>query len=101
MISLANLQAELPLNQLRVDARPAKLFRNTEQHRALESMDGMLPYNGNHDNMIDRFDGRALLDFYGDPVPIKRQKTADEEMLDEVCQPAGNDCLTSGMLTSE
>ena len=47
-------------------------------------MDGMLPYNGNHDNMIDRFDGRALLDFYREPLPIKRQKTADEQMLDEV-----------------
>ena len=78
------MQAELPLNTLRIDARPAKLFRNTEQHRAVENMEGMLPWNGNHDNMIDRFDGRALLDFYRDPVPSKRQKTADEQMLDEV-----------------
>lgn len=66
-----------------MDARPAKLFRSTEQHRAVESMEGMLPWNGNHDNMIDRFDGRALLDFYRDPVPSKRQRTADEQMLDE------------------
>ena len=73
------------MNTLRVDARPVKLFRNTEQFRAVESMEGMLPWNGNHDNMIDRFDGRALLDFYRDPVPSKRQKTADEQMLDEAC----------------
>ena len=24
----------------------------------------MLPWNGKDDNLIDRFDGRALLDFY-------------------------------------
>lgn len=24
----------------------------------------MLPWNGKEDNLIDRFDGRALLDFY-------------------------------------
>ncbi len=78
------MKAELPLNILRVDARPVKLFRNTEQHRAIESLEGMLPWNGNHDNMIDRFDGRALLDFYRDPVPSKRQKTADEQLLEEV-----------------
>ena len=60
------------------------MFRNSEQHRAIESMDGMLPWNGNHDNMIDRFDGRALLDFYKDPLPDRQRKTADEQMLDEV-----------------
>ena len=34
--------------------------------------------------MVDRFDGRALLDFYKDPVPGQQRKTADEMMLDEV-----------------
>lgn len=51
-------------------------------------MEGMLPWNGDQDNMIDRFDGRALLDFYRDPVPSKQRKTADEEMLDEVPPPS-------------
>lgn len=81
---LTRVQAELPLNLLRVDARPAKVFRNAEQHRAIESMEGMLPWNGNHNCMIDRFDGRALLDFYKEPLPTKRKKTADEELLEEV-----------------
>ena len=72
------------MNLLRVDARPAKLVRNTEQYRAVESMEGLVPWNGNHDNMIDRFDGRALLDFYKDPLPRRQKKTEDELQLEEV-----------------
>ncbi|KAL3137981.1 hypothetical protein ABBQ38_005221 [Trebouxia sp. C0009 RCD-2024] len=48
-------------------------------------MEGMIPMNGQHDNLIDRFDGRALLDFYRDPV--NRQvsaKTEDELELEEL-----------------
>ena len=48
----------------------------------------MLAWNGNADNMIDRFDGRALLDFYKDPDPRKKPEKTDEELeLDEVTQP--------------
>jgi hypothetical protein len=38
------------------------------------------------DNMIDRFDGRSLLDFYRDPPPHikKRERTAQEQRLEEV-----------------
>ena len=49
-------------------------------------MEGMIPMNGQQDNLIDRFDGRALLDFYREPV-IGRQtkhKTEDELELEEV-----------------
>ena len=78
------IQAEHPLNALRVDARPVKVFKNTEQYRAIESMEGMLPWNGDQENMIDRFDGRALLDFYREPVKRDQNKTADEIQLQEV-----------------
>ena len=45
----------------------------------------MLAWNGDAENMIDRFDGRALLDFYKDPDPRnKPQKTDDELELEEV-----------------
>ena len=27
----------------------------------------MIPWNGDDDNIIDRFDGRAVLDFYIEP----------------------------------
>lgn len=46
----------------------------------------MIPWNGQQDNLIDRFDGRALLDFYREPEPHARrpQKTEDEMELEEV-----------------
>ena len=44
----------------------------------------MIPYNGQEDNLIDRFDGRALLDFYRDPVPSRRPKSEEELELQEV-----------------
>ena len=48
----------------------------------------MLAWNGDAENMIDRFDGRALLDFYKDPDPRnKPQKTDDELELEEVPPP--------------
>ena len=68
-----------------MDARPARLIRNYDQYRAVENMEGMIPWNGNEDNLIDRFDGRALLDFYREPLPQRRQKTDEEEQLEEVC----------------
>ena len=57
---------------------------NQEQYDAIESMQGMLPWNGQQDNLIDRFDGRALLDFYQEPPQVKRVKTDREKHLDEV-----------------
>jgi hypothetical protein len=57
-------QGEDPFSTMRVDGRSCRLFRNDEAARAIEHMEGMLPWNGKADNMIDRFDGRALLDFY-------------------------------------
>ena len=79
-------QAEQPLNLLRVDGRPSKIIRSDEQYRAIESTEGMLPWNGHVDNLIDRFDGRALLDFYREPPPasLRRPKSDEDLELDEV-----------------
>ena len=40
----------------------------------------MIPWNGDDDNMIDRFDGRAILDFYIEPSTTKQnqQKSSKE-----------------------
>ncbi len=80
------LQAELPQNILRVDGRPSRMKRNQEQYMAIESKQGMIPWNGQQDNLIDRFDGRALLDFYREPDAQSKQqrKSEDEIELDEV-----------------
>ena len=79
-------QAELPINLLRIDGRSCSVSLNDEQYQAVQGMEGMIPMNGQQDNLIDRFDGRALLDFYREPV-IGRQtkhKTEDELELEEV-----------------
>lgn len=80
------LQAELPVNLLRIDGRSSSVRQNEELYQAVESMEGMIPMNGLHDNLIDRFDGRALLDFYREPVvgQHNKQKTEDELELEEV-----------------
>lgn len=44
----------------------------------------MLAWNGNRENLIDRFDGRALLDFYRDHVPRRVAKSEEELQLEEV-----------------
>lgn len=66
-------------------------------------MEGMIPMNGQHDNLIDRFDGRALLDFYRDPVNRQvKAKTEDELELEEVrtAVPKGCTCADAHSLVS-
>jgi arginine/serine-rich splicing factor 16 len=80
------LQAEDPLQTLVIAGQSCKVHRNSELHAANENGDGLIPWNGQQDNLIDRFDGRALLDFYRDP-PAHRMdppKGHDEMKLDEV-----------------
>lgn len=67
------------MNLLRVDGRPAKKIRSEEQYRAVESLQGMIPWNGRTDNLIDRFDGRALLDFYREPPAASARPPRREE----------------------
>ncbi len=80
------LQAETPENLLRVDGRSARLVRSQQCYLAAEAREGMFAWNGQEDNLIDRFDGRALLDFYREPdARSQRPKTEDELELDAVC----------------
>ena len=72
-----------------MDGRPSKLTRSHDAYLAAEARDGMIPWNGDGENLIDRFDGRALLDMYIDPDPrAKRQKSDGELELEEVCAAA-------------
>jgi hypothetical protein len=45
---------EHPLNLLQVAGRASKLHRNAEQHAALERQDGLIPWNGDTANLMDR-----------------------------------------------
>ena len=96
------LQAASPLDALRIDGRPCKLIRNQEAYAAAEAREGMLAWNGNADNMIDRFDGRALLDFYRDPEPRNKPQKSDEELeLDEVPTPFHASTQTKSCILNE
>lgn len=71
-----------------LDGRACKLHRNLEQHTAIEREEGLIPWNGHADHLIDRFDGRAMLDMYREPAPNLRDKpkTAEESKLELVRQ---------------
>ena len=82
---LLRMQAENPLHALRIDGRAIKLHRNQDAYAAAETLASMIPWNGDTEKMIDRFDGRALLDFYKEPDPrTQHQKSEAERELDEV-----------------
>lgn len=61
------VQKENPLHYLRVDARPCRLFKNEAQYYAIENNEGLVPWAGQQDNLIDRYDVRSLLDMYVEP----------------------------------
>ncbi|KAG2445716.1 hypothetical protein HXX76_000322 [Chlamydomonas incerta] len=73
---------EHALNYLYVEGRSCKITRNTESHSNLENGVGLITWNGG--STIDRFDGRALLDFYKEPDPsvFTRPKPPNEERLE-------------------
>eukprot|EP00878_Enallax_costatus_P015240 GHUV01015954.1.p1 GENE.GHUV01015954.1~~GHUV01015954.1.p1 ORF type:complete len:146 (+),score=38.16 GHUV01015954.1:289-726(+) len=76
-----------PHNQLFVTGTSCKLQRGADAHAANEAGDNLVPWNGDTDNMIDRFDVRALLDFYKEPnarMIAARQKSHEEQKLEEV-----------------
>mmetsp|Transcript_13373 Transcript_13373/g.48685 ORF Transcript_13373/g.48685 Transcript_13373/m.48685 type:complete len:571 (+) Transcript_13373:246-1958(+) len=52
-----------PLRGLRLVGVPCKPVNDKAQYEAQESGANLMPWNGRQDVMIDRFDGRALLDF--------------------------------------
>lgn len=60
-------QKENPLHYLRLDARSCRLFKNEAQYYAIENNEGLVPWAGQQDNLIDRYDVRSLLDMYVEP----------------------------------
>lgn len=49
---------EHPWNLLSIDGRGCKLYKSKDQHDAVERQEGLIPWNGDNDNLIDRFDAR-------------------------------------------
>lgn len=84
---LEDAQKESPLHYLRLDARPCKLFKNDAQYYAIQNNEGLVPWNGQQDTLIDRYDARSLLDMYVEPdlrVLRSRPKTAKQQDLEEM-----------------
>ncbi len=72
---------------LRVDGRPCKLIRtNTQHHSTQQQLEGFVPWNGNMDCMVDRYDVRTLLDMVPRaPPPNRRPHKMEQELeLEEV-----------------
>lgn len=50
----ASSQAEHPLNLLTIYGRQVKLHKNTQLHQDTERGEGLIPWNGDTETMIDR-----------------------------------------------
>ncbi|EFH45262.1 hypothetical protein ARALYDRAFT_490906 [Arabidopsis lyrata subsp. lyrata] len=75
-----------PIQSIQAVGSRYRIFRDDGLYQATEDQQGLIPWNGKQDVMIDRFDGRALLDFVreaGLRSIRPHKKTEEEEELDE------------------
>ncbi|KAL4577418.1 hypothetical protein LXL04_013527 [Taraxacum kok-saghyz] len=75
-----------PQQSIQVSGTRCRVYRDDGLYQATEDQQGLIPWNGKQDIMIDRFDGRALLDFIRDPDSRRfrvTEKTEEEEELEE------------------
>ncbi|VYS65137.1 unnamed protein product [Arabidopsis thaliana] len=75
-----------PIQSIQAVGSRYRVFRDDGLYQATEDQQGLIPWNGKQDVMIDRFDGRALLDFVreaGSRSVRPHKKTEEEEELEE------------------
>ncbi|KAA0045791.1 CLK4-associating serine/arginine rich protein isoform X1 [Cucumis melo var. makuwa] len=71
-----------PQQSIQVVGTRCRVYRDDGLYQATEDQQGLIPWNGKQDVMIDsRFDGRALLDFIREPGSrhIRTQEKSEEE----------------------
>ncbi|XP_047090697.1 CLK4-associating serine/arginine rich protein-like [Lolium rigidum] len=70
-----------PHQSLQVSGARCRVHRDDALYQATEDQQGLIPWNGKQDVLIDRFDGRALLDFIRDPSsrPFRAQEKSEED----------------------
>ncbi|CAL4939794.1 unnamed protein product [Urochloa decumbens] len=70
-----------PQQALQVSGTRCRVHRDDALYQATEDQQGLIPWNGKQDVLIDRFDGRALLDFIRDPSsrPFRAQEKSEED----------------------
>ncbi|CDP02494.1 unnamed protein product [Coffea canephora] len=75
-----------PQQSIQAVGSRCRIYRDDALYHATQDQQGLIPWNGKQDILIDRFDGRALLDFIRDSssrhirVP---EKSEEEEELEE------------------
>ncbi|GMP27995.1 hypothetical protein CsSME_00003730 [Camellia sinensis var. sinensis] len=75
-----------PLQSIQVIGSRSRMYRDDSLYQATQDHQGLIPWNGKQDILIDRFDGRALLDFVRDSSSRRfhaPEKTQEEEELEE------------------
>ncbi|KAL6650078.1 hypothetical protein ACP70R_014302 [Stipagrostis hirtigluma subsp. patula] len=75
-----------PHQLLQVSGTRCRVQRDDALYQATEDQQGLIPWNGKQDILIDRFDGRALLDFIRESSsrPFRvQEKSEEEEELEE------------------
>ncbi|KAI7898333.1 alternative splicing regulator-domain-containing protein [Cokeromyces recurvatus] len=75
-----------PQQLIRVIGSSSKLYPDAEQFYYHENPDNLMPWQGNPDIKIDRFDGRSLLDYIPDSTKNSYQDFSkdDKEISDEL-----------------
>ncbi|KAF8728903.1 hypothetical protein HU200_018199 [Digitaria exilis] len=70
-----------PQQALQVSGTRCRVYRDDALYQATEDQQGLIPWNGKQDVLIDRFDGRALLDFIREPSsrPFRAQEKSEEK----------------------
>ncbi|KAG2238476.1 hypothetical protein Bca52824_092268 [Brassica carinata] len=70
-----------PIQSIQAVGSRYKIFRDDGLYQATEDQQGLIPWNGKQDVMIDRFDGRAMLDFVREAGSrsIRPHKKSEEE----------------------
>ncbi|WOL02796.1 CLK4-associating serine/arginine rich protein [Canna indica] len=76
-----------PQQSLQVAGTRCRVHRDDGLYQAAQDQQGLIPWNGKQDVLIDRFDGRALLDFIRDSSTRAhrvQEKTEEEEEVEEL-----------------
>ncbi|KAM7262438.1 hypothetical protein ACFE04_000121 [Oxalis oulophora] len=76
-----------PQQSIQVVASRCRMYRDDGLYQATQDQQGLIPWNGKQDNLIDRFDGRALLDFIreaGSRRVRPAEKSEEEEELEDM-----------------
>ncbi|URE11762.1 splicing factor, arginine serine-rich 16 [Musa troglodytarum] len=75
-----------PQQSLQVAGSRCRFYRDDGLYQAAQDQQGLIPWNGKQDILIDRFDGRALLDFIRDSSSRAyrvQERTEEEEEVEE------------------